>query len=70
MYSRSLVAVAALTAALLLTPGASAETSVKDYVVPVGSAYEVDAVLSVGDDMPQTGEDGDFYQMIGIPDGL
>jgi hypothetical protein len=55
---------------LALSATASADTTIKDYAVPIGSAYQVDAVLSVADKLPETSNSAKQYQMIGIPDGL
>jgi hypothetical protein len=67
----------ALTAALSLaaiTPAAAQDgflTASKPYVVPTAnSPYELLPILSVGDQVPVTGEPARRYQMIGIPDGL
>jgi hypothetical protein len=43
---------------------------VKDYVVPVGGAYEVDALFSVNDKVPEASTPSAYYRMVGIPDGL
>ncbi len=53
-------------------PGSPAgfRTSVAPYARPVGSDYSVIPLLSSGDRVPRTGRLGEFYQMIGIPDGL
>ncbi|MGH2690915.1 MAG: alkaline phosphatase PhoX [Actinomycetota bacterium] len=59
-----------LALAIGLSGPAGAETAVKDYVVPVGTAYEVDALFSVADKVPETSDPFEEYQMIGIPDGL
>ena len=65
MIAGALVAgIASVAAAAAL-----ADTSVKNYVVPVGSEYEIDALLSVGDQVPWAGGSGQ-YRMVGIPDGL
>jgi hypothetical protein len=48
---------------------ASASTSIKPYVVPVGGEYEVKALFSVGDAVPWAKGEG-RYRMVGIPDGL
>jgi hypothetical protein len=64
-----LLAVLAAVAASIAATAALADTSVKDYVVPVGDHYEVDALLSVGDQVPWAGGSGQ-YRMVGIPDGL
>ncbi len=68
MKRRTIVSLAVL-AGMLATAVATASTSVKPYVVPVGSEYEVDALFSVGDTVPVLGGSG-TYRMVGIPDGL
>ena len=60
----------AVAAASVATTGALADTSVKDYVVPVGGAYQVDALFSVNDKVPEGSNPGLYYRMVGIPDGL
>ena len=60
----------AIAAATVGVPGALAETNVKDYVVPVGGEYEVDALFSVNDKVPEASNPGLSYRMVGIPDGL
>jgi hypothetical protein len=57
------VATSAVAAAAL------AQTSVKDYVVPVGDEYVVDALFSADDQVPVLRGSGE-YRMVGIPDGL
>jgi hypothetical protein len=52
------------------TTGALATTSVKDYAVPIGGEYEVDALFSVDDQVPLIGDASKTYRMVGIPDGL
>ncbi len=64
------IAALAVTVGSVTTAGALADTSVKDYVVPVGSAYEVDALFSANDKVPEASNPGLFYRMVGIPDGL
>jgi hypothetical protein len=66
---------AAFAAALVLTVAMAgsglAATSVKPYVEPVGSEYEVRALFSVDDKVPLLGgAAGQEYRMVGIPDGL
>jgi hypothetical protein len=60
----------AVAAASVATTGALADTSVKDYVVQVGGAYEVGALFSVDDQVPLIGDASKQYRMVGIPDGL
>jgi Bacterial protein of unknown function (DUF839) len=67
---RSTVVSLALLAFLVVTTVGSAATSVKPYVEPVGSEYDVDALFSVNDRVPETSSPGLRYRMIGIPDGL
>jgi hypothetical protein len=46
-------------------------TSVKPYVTPIGTEYEVTALFSADDRAPLLGgAPGDEYRMVGIPDGL
>jgi hypothetical protein len=65
-------ALAAAGAAITIGIGpASADTNpVKPYTVPVGSEYEIRPLLSAGDTVPETGNPGKEYRMVGIPDGL
>ena len=65
-----LLGLLAVASASVVASGALAETSVKDYVVPVGDEYEVDALFSVNDKVPEASNPGLFYRMVGIPDGL
>ena len=65
-----LLGLLAVAAASVVASGALAETSVKDYVVPVGDEYEVDALLSANDKVPEASNPGLLYRMVGIPDGL
>ena len=71
MKRRRTIFIAVLTGAIAAVAAATAlaETSIKDYVVPVGDEYEVDALHSVGDAVPWSGGAGQ-YRMVGIPDGL
>jgi Bacterial protein of unknown function (DUF839) len=66
---------AAFAAALALTVAVAgsglAATSVKPYVEPVGTHYQVRALFSVDDKVPLLGgAPGQQYRMVGIPDGL
>jgi Bacterial protein of unknown function (DUF839) len=46
-------------------------TSIKPYIVPVGSDYEIKPLFSVDDQVPLLGgAAGQQYRMVGIPDGL
>jgi hypothetical protein len=46
-------------------------TTSKPYIVPTnGSPYVLRPILSVGDQVPETGSPLRRYQMIGIPDGM
>ncbi len=56
--------------ALALAATTTGTTSVKPYVVPIGPAYGVTPLWSVGDTVPETGDPTKTFQMIGIPDGL
>ncbi len=49
---------------------AGARTRVAPYAKPVGSDYSIVPLLSAGDVVPRTGRPGEWFQMIGIPDGL
>jgi hypothetical protein len=71
MKRRRTISIAALVcvAASIAATAALADTTIKDYVVPVGNEYEVDALLSVGDQVPWSGGSGQ-YRMVGMPDGL
>jgi hypothetical protein len=59
--------VAVATALVVSVPAA---TSVKPYVVPVGGEYEITALFSVDDRVPETSDPTRQYRMVGIPDGL
>jgi hypothetical protein len=65
-------ALAVALAVMLVVAGAGlAATSVKPYVEPVGSEYQVRALFSVDDKVPLLGgAPGQQYRMVGIPDGL
>ncbi len=73
---RGVVVTASLLLAGAIAFGARADgdgfnTSIKRYAKGVpGSGWETEAILSVGDRVPETGSPGSEYQMIGIPDGL
>ena len=54
----------------ILVSTAAADTSVKPYVVPIGTTYEVDALWSVADTVPEASDPSKTFQMIGIPDGI
>jgi hypothetical protein len=62
-----LLAGAAIGASAVTASGA---TSVKPYVAPVGTDYQVAALLSAGDQVPLTSDATKQYRMVGIPDGL
>jgi Bacterial protein of unknown function (DUF839) len=66
---RSIVGLAVL-AAVLIVSGAVAATSIKPYVVPIGDEYDVTALLSVDDRVPEASNPTLRYRMVGIPDGL
>jgi hypothetical protein len=67
----AIAVVAAVVALTALAGGASAATSVKPYVEPVGDDYEITPLFSVDDKVPLLGgEPGQQYRMVGIPDGL
>lgn len=61
---------AASVIATLSLAAPAAATSVSSYVAPVGSAYDLTPLLSVGDRVPETNDPALEYQMVGIPDGL
>ena len=67
---RSIATIGVLVVVVLTTSGALATTSVKDYVVPIGSEYQVEALFSVNDSVPEASNPSLRYRMIGIPDGL
>ncbi len=60
------------TVAVLVGAGAALATtaSTKPYAVGIAGGYETKAVLSVGDQVPETSHKSKRYQMVGIPDGL
>jgi hypothetical protein len=66
---RSIALLGVLAVAITAT-AASADTSVKPYVVAVGDEYELDALLSVNDRVPEASNPTLRYRMVGIPDGL
>ncbi len=72
--SRTAVGVfTAMTAVATVTVAgpAGGATLVKPYAVGVsGAGYETVPLLSVGDTVPESGNTGRSYQMVGIPDGL
>jgi hypothetical protein len=71
MKRRTIVSLGVLAGIVLMATAAAASTSVKPYVVAVGDEYEVDALLSVNDQVPVLGgAAGALYRMVGIPDGL
>lgn len=71
-HRRTVLSACALAAMLFVvsTSADSAATDVKPYAVPVVADYQVRALLSVGDRIPETSDPTLRYQMIGIPDGL
>ena len=73
-----LASVAAGVAAVLMLGVAGAggaqeqagfKTAIKPYLKGL-AGYETEPLLSAGDLVPETGVDGQKYQMVGIPDGL
>jgi hypothetical protein len=71
MKKRNLMIGAVLTAAAALTSSVVAATSVKAYVEPVGTEYDITPLFSVDDKVPLLGgAPGQQYRMVGIPDGL
>jgi hypothetical protein len=70
MKRRTLLILAACAGLAVAVAAAGAATSVKPYVVAVGSQYEVNALFSVNDRVPEASNAGLRYRMVGIPDGL
>jgi hypothetical protein len=73
--TRRLLGTFAVALALALTVAVAgsglAATSIKPYVEPVGSHYQVKALFSADDKVPLLGgAAGQQYRMVGIPDGL
>ena len=46
----------------ILVSTAAADTSVKPYVVPIGTTYEVDALWSVADTVPEASDPSKTFQ--------
>ena len=69
MKRRNVILLVALATVALTAVAASASTSVKPYVVPVGTDSEVKALFSAGDTVPWANGPGQ-YRMLGLPDGL
>ena len=55
---------------VLLVTNAAAVPSVQNYAVGIAEGYETEALLSVGDTVPETSNPDQDYKMVGIPDGL
>ena len=70
MKKRTLAIGVLLAAAALVAASVPAATSVKPYVVPLGPEYEIRALFSVDDRVPETSDPSRQYRMVGIPDGL
>lgn len=70
MKRRTLFIIVACAGFAVAVAAAGAATSVKPYVVAVGSQYEVDALFSVNDRVPEASNAGLRFRMVGIPDGL
>ncbi|MEK6276704.1 MAG: alkaline phosphatase PhoX [Actinomycetota bacterium] len=71
MRSRAVATFVALAIVVAVAASAAAfKTPVEPYAKPVGSTYEIEPLLSVGDRVPELGAAGEEYQMIGNPDGL
>jgi hypothetical protein len=70
MLRRAAAVVGIVVAVLSAGSSLPAGTAVKPYVVPVGGGYEVRALFSVGDAVPETSDPSRLYQMVGVPDGL
>jgi len=64
-----IAALAAVATSVTVTTALAVDTTVKNYVVPVGNEYDVDALFSADDKVPVLGGSGE-YRMVGIPDGL
>jgi len=67
VLKKGLLVAAAGAAALVGVAGAATDGK---YAVPIGSDYETIALLSVGDQVPETSNPAKRFQMVGIPDGL
>jgi secreted PhoX family phosphatase len=70
---RTLIGVAfsgVIAAMVMLTGSVGAATTIKPYVEPVGSDYDITPLFSVDDSVPETSNPSQQYRMVGIPDGL
>jgi Alkaline phosphatase PhoX len=70
MKRRNQVLLTVLAGVVLTASGALATTSVKPYVVAVGSEYTVTPLFSANDSVPEASTPSLKYRMVGIPDGL
>jgi Bacterial protein of unknown function (DUF839) len=70
MRRRNVALLAVLACVAVTAVSASASTSVKPYVVAVGSEYTVTPLFSVNDRVPESSNPSLRYRMVGIPDGL
>jgi Bacterial protein of unknown function (DUF839) len=68
--TRVLIGIGLALAAAVSAGSVPAATAVKPYVVPVGGEYEIRALFSVDDRVPETSDPSRQYRMVGIPDGL
>lgn len=59
-----------MACAAAISLNAEEYTKVKPYAVAVSADYVIQPLLSVGDQVPKTGDPTKTYQMVGIPDGL
>jgi hypothetical protein len=65
------ILIAAGAVSMIVTGPAAADINpVKLYAVPVGKEYEIRPLLSASDTVPETGNPGKEYRMVGISDGL
>jgi secreted PhoX family phosphatase len=55
---------------VMLAGSVGAATTIKPYVEPVGSDYDITPLFSVDDSVPETSNPSQQYRMVGIPDGL
>jgi Bacterial protein of unknown function (DUF839) len=55
---------------VLLVTNAAAVPNVQNYAVGIAEGYQTEALLSVGDTVPETSNPDQDYKMVGIPDGL
>ena len=65
-----LAGAAVATIVIAATAVALATTTVKPYVEPVGTQYQITALFSVNDQVPEASNPSLRYRMVGLPDGL